>query len=203
VHPEVHSAGASGAIFGITGVAIAALWLGRLPASLLRLTWRIWPLLIFTGLSLYGGATNPRIDNAAHVGGLVSGFLLGTLLSRRLDHADMEHTRRFEKRVFACMGVFLLLGGISLRLYYREIIPLAAADQAMEDGRLEEAARIAESVAEKRPADSHVQEFLATVNIRKGDDTRAKAAIDRSLALDPKNSKGYRLLIEEERKRKR
>ncbi len=36
VHPEIHSFGASGAIFGITGVAIAALWLGRLPPSMLR-----------------------------------------------------------------------------------------------------------------------------------------------------------------------
>ena len=201
VHPEIHSAGASGAIFGITGVAIGALWLGRLPASLLRLSWRLWPLLIFTGLSLYGGATNPRIDNTAHVGGLLSGLLLGILLSKRMDHADMEHTRRFEKRVFAAMSLLLVLGAISLRLYYREIVPLAAADQAMEDGRLEEAARITESVAEKRPADAYVQEFLARVYIREGDDARAKAAIDRSLALDPKNSKGYRLFIEEERKR--
>src|SRR5262249_52960462 len=73
VPPEVYSRGASGAFCGFTGLAFGALWLGRLPASLLRLSWRLWPLLIFTGLSLYGGATNPRIDNAAHVGGLVSG----------------------------------------------------------------------------------------------------------------------------------
>ncbi|HSK42700.1 MAG TPA: rhomboid family intramembrane serine protease, partial [Candidatus Binatia bacterium] len=76
VHPEIFSCGASGAIFGITGVVIAALWMGRVTSSLLRFSWRIWPLMIFTALSLFGGAGTPHVDNAAHLGGFVSGVLL-------------------------------------------------------------------------------------------------------------------------------
>jgi membrane associated rhomboid family serine protease len=191
MHPEIHSVGASGAIFGITGVAIAAFWLGRLPSSPLRLSGRIWPLMIFTGLSLYGGATNPRIDNAAHIGGFVSGLLLGILLSVRFDGADMERIRRLEHRMFAAMSVLLVLGAISLRLYYRDILPLAAADQAMENGRLEEAARIAESVTEKRPADAEAQLFLGRVYLRERDYVRAKEAINRSLKLDYDNNEAW------------
>jgi len=40
--------------------------------------------LFFTGFSLFFGFTVPAIDNAAHVGGLISGFLMGLLLAKPL-----------------------------------------------------------------------------------------------------------------------
>ena len=40
-------------------------------------------LLIFIGLSIYGGMTTLNIDNAAHVGGLVGGFLLAVILYKK------------------------------------------------------------------------------------------------------------------------
>jgi membrane associated rhomboid family serine protease len=193
VHPESHSAGASGAVFGITGVAIAALCLGRMSPSLLALSWRIWPLMIFTGLSLYGGATNPRIDNAAHMGGLVSGLFLGILLRGRFDQSDTERIKRFGRRAFAGMSVFLLLGAISLRLYYSDIVPLGAAQQALEAGRLEEAARTTQAVIEKRPADAEAHLFLARIYLRQDDYKRAATEIARSLELDPDNLAARRL----------
>jgi membrane associated rhomboid family serine protease len=193
VHPETHSVGASGAVFGITGVAIAALGLGRKSPSLLALSWRIWPLMIFTGLSLYGGATNPRIDNAAHLGGLVSGLFLGILLRGRFDQSDTERIKRFERRAFAGMGVFLVVGAISLRLHYSDILPLQTAQQALEAGRLEEAARIARAVTEKRPADVQAFLFLGEIYVRAGDYSHAVDSIDYALKLDPDNRDAARL----------
>lgn len=193
VHPESHWIGASGAVFGITGVAIAALCLGRMSPSLLALSWRIWPLMIFTGLSLYSGATNPRVDNAAHVGGLVSGLFLGILLRGRFVQPDTERIKRFEQRAFAGMGVFLVLGAISLRLHYSDILPLQTAQQALEAGRLQEAARIARAVTEKRPADAQAFVFLGKIYIRAGDYRHAVDSIDYALKLDPDNRDAARL----------
>ena len=40
-------------------------------------------MLVMVILSLYFGLTSTGVDNLAHIGGLVSGFLLAVLLYRR------------------------------------------------------------------------------------------------------------------------
>lgn len=67
------SVGASGAIFGLDGVLLAWILLDR--RSMPDVTPRRVVLMI--ALSLYSGFTALNIDNAAHVGGLVTGFLAG------------------------------------------------------------------------------------------------------------------------------
>lgn len=73
------SAGASGAIFGLMG---ALLWVvianhGRLG----RLSGR--GMLFMVALSLYFGLSSSGVDNYAHIGGLVCGFLMAMLLYRK------------------------------------------------------------------------------------------------------------------------
>jgi membrane associated rhomboid family serine protease len=193
IHPERFSCGASGAIFGIIGVMFAALIFDRLPAAALRSNSRIWSLVFFTALSIFGGDTDPRINYPAHLGGFVSGLGLGALLCARLDQAVLEPMNRFEKRVFAGMSVFLVLCAISLRFYYGDIIPLSTAQQAAEEGRTEEAARIAKGVTEKRPADVSAHLFLARIYIDQKDYKRAESEIHRSLELDPENAYAWSL----------
>ena len=74
------SAGASGAIFGIIG---ALLYLavknhGRVGNVTRR------GILIMLGLSLYMGITSTGIDNFAHLGGLLAGFILSLILCRHV-----------------------------------------------------------------------------------------------------------------------
>ncbi|MDO4313038.1 MAG: rhomboid family intramembrane serine protease [Eubacteriales bacterium] len=73
------SAGASGAIFGIIGALcyIAVRNHGRVG----RLSGR--GLLFMVALTLYLGFTSTGVDNFAHIGGVVSGFLLAVLLYRK------------------------------------------------------------------------------------------------------------------------
>lgn len=73
------SAGASGAIFGLMG---ALLWVvianhGRLG----RLSGR--GMLFMVALSLYFGLSSSGVDNYAHIGGLIFGFLLALILYRK------------------------------------------------------------------------------------------------------------------------
>jgi len=76
-HPSVNSAGASGAIFGVYGALLAAMLAsgGHVPGSVVR------PLrnsaIVFCVYALTAGLVSAGVDNAAHVGGLVSGFLVG------------------------------------------------------------------------------------------------------------------------------
>ena len=73
------SAGASGAIFGLMGALLYVVIANR--GRLGRLSGR--GMLVMVILSLYFGLTSTGVDNLAHVGGLVSGFLLAVLLYRR------------------------------------------------------------------------------------------------------------------------
>ena len=73
------SAGASGAIFGLMGALLYVVIANR--GRLGRLSGR--GMLVMVALSLYFGLTSSGVDNLAHIGGLVSGFLLAVVLYRR------------------------------------------------------------------------------------------------------------------------
>lgn len=70
------TAGASGAVFGIIGALLYVAIRNR--GQVGTVTGR--GLVIMIILSLYYGFTSSGIDNLAHVGGLVSGFVLAVLL---------------------------------------------------------------------------------------------------------------------------
>jgi rhomboid protease GluP len=74
-HEVINSAGASGAIMGLIGMAATYAWIsGQRPAAR-ALAFNIL-FVLGVGLSLSAGGVR-LVDNAAHVGGLVAGVLLG------------------------------------------------------------------------------------------------------------------------------
>lgn len=70
------SAGASGAIFGIIGALLYVAIRNR--GRIGEISGK--GLLFMIGLSLYFGFTSEGVDNLAHIGGVLSGFLLAVLL---------------------------------------------------------------------------------------------------------------------------
>lgn len=70
------SAGASGAVFGIIGALLYVVIRNR--GRIGTISGRGLVLMII--LSLYYGLTSSGVDNLAHIGGLVAGFILGVLL---------------------------------------------------------------------------------------------------------------------------
>lgn len=72
----VSSIGASGAVFGLVGVLLAmSLYWKRKIATV---TWQ--RILIVVAYSIYSGIKASNIDNAAHIGGFVCGFVLGFMM---------------------------------------------------------------------------------------------------------------------------
>jgi rhomboid protease GluP len=78
-HENVVSAGASGAIFGLYGFFLATLLIAKKQDRQLN-GGMISSVLIFIGYNLLMGLTG-NIDNAAHIGGLISGFFIGAIMS--------------------------------------------------------------------------------------------------------------------------
>lgn len=73
------SAGASGAVFAVVGAIIYVLLAnkGRMEDLTIR------QMVIMAAVSLYLGFVSQGVDNVAHVGGCLFGFLLAALLYRR------------------------------------------------------------------------------------------------------------------------
>jgi membrane associated rhomboid family serine protease len=81
---QVISAGASGAVFGVFGALLAYMTVQRgsiPPATLNRL--RV-STSVFVTYSLFYGFLQTGIDNAAHLGGLAGGFVMGLIAARPL-----------------------------------------------------------------------------------------------------------------------
>ena len=81
-NPAVNSAGASGAVFGVYG-AMLAFFLRKdllIPAVVMRPQRN--SAIVFIVYNLANGLSHQGIDNAAHVGGLLGGLLLGLVLAR-------------------------------------------------------------------------------------------------------------------------
>lgn len=74
---ESISCGASGAIYGLTGALLFLLIMGNKKKK----TTAVARYVLFIGISLYSGSQDPTIDNAAHVGGFVVGFIICLIMA--------------------------------------------------------------------------------------------------------------------------
>jgi rhomboid protease GluP len=74
MHPDSVGVGASGAIFGLYGIFLAMLTTSHIEKTMRRTMLR--SILLFVVFNLMMGLKG-NVDNAAHIGGLVSGFLIG------------------------------------------------------------------------------------------------------------------------------
>lgn len=74
------SGGASGAIFGLYGALLSYLWLERSRIQPGEFRWLFWAAIGFSVVTIVFGFLVPGIDNAAHIGGLIAGLLMGVLL---------------------------------------------------------------------------------------------------------------------------
>lgn len=82
VHGEsAVSGGASGAIFGIYGALLVWLWHNRQQIHPTEFRWLFGGAAFFSAATIGFGLLNPGMDNAAHIGGLVSGMLIGNSLT--------------------------------------------------------------------------------------------------------------------------
>jgi membrane associated rhomboid family serine protease len=113
-HPIVNGAGASGAIFGILG-AMLAFFLkreGGVPASVIKT--QMTSVGVFVAYSLLNAARYQGIDNAAHLGGLLGGFIMGLILSRPLtaDRNARTWTLQWATALFVAGGATVILADL-------------------------------------------------------------------------------------------
>ncbi|MDY3908889.1 MAG: rhomboid family intramembrane serine protease [Eubacterium sp.] len=73
------SCGASGAVYGLMGALLVLLIKGGKGQDRTQIP----RYILFLGLSLYSGIQDTSIDNAAHVGGFLAGFVICLIMCRK------------------------------------------------------------------------------------------------------------------------
>lgn len=115
-HPNQVGVGASGAIFGVAGALLPALKFQKNPRIAAALRGSFSSIGLFVIYNLLFGAAIPFIDNAAHLGGLLTGAVAGYFLPSY----TVEEERNQTGRVVAVFTIaFVVIATVAL--YARKI----------------------------------------------------------------------------------
>ncbi len=162
-------AGASGAIFGVLG-ALAAFFvsqrhfLGRMAVQ------NLYGILIMAAINLFFGFVTPGIDNWAHMGGLVGGFVIGLALAPQY---------RVLRDPF---GVPYGLRDANSLLRRWWVLPLAAVVLVASAGLASSGALDDSAMSHLRRAERHIAE---------GDYAAALDEVEEALSLEPQSGRAH------------
>ncbi|HWI63137.1 MAG TPA: rhomboid family intramembrane serine protease [Symbiobacteriaceae bacterium] len=183
--PVVLSAGASGAIFGMLG---AIIWY-RLSSPLgarIKMRPLLTTLVMNLGLSL---AMYKVIDNWNHLGGLLGGFVAAAVIGVPAIHGLQAPRWRFG-RTWHIAGTALITLALAGYLTGLLVPPgpgqrLAAALEAYEDGRFDEAETGVEAAVERQEDEPWLRYVLTAVYLDQGKCAQAQAQVIQLRSLEP------------------
>lgn len=151
-HPTEVGVGASGAIFGIAGALLPALKFQKNPRIAMALRGALGSIVFFVFVNLLIGAGVPFIDNAAHVGGLVTGIVVGALLPSYTVEEERKKTGQAIV-VFVLAFALLAYGATYAKKKYEPQMLRSRAVQLVRSGKTTEAMALYRQALKNRPND--------------------------------------------------
>jgi membrane associated rhomboid family serine protease/Tfp pilus assembly protein PilF len=185
MHPSDVSVGASGAIFGVVGALVFPFYRKRLvlPAPVMKAMMR--SLVSFIVINLLIGSAVTVIDNAAHVGGLLMGLILGAVITHfAITGADLG---QIFPKVAAVAVIAVATGFVGVQHLYRDKLAAAQAYMALERGDLSVAIDRAKQAIAKNPKDIDAHAVLAEAYFRRKQFADAVREYQAAYALNPKD----------------
>jgi rhomboid protease GluP len=190
-HPRGVSAGASGAIFGIAGALISAYYVGEFSAPRSAVAASLRSVVGFAAYNLIFGAMSGITDNAAHVGGLIGGLVLGTLIARVAPQKD-DSGRRLA--IFAFGALTVAGAGIWLEQARGFESRVNRANQYIQEKQIPQAVRQLQIVIRQQPKFVSAHFALAHAYFDLRQYPEAENELKRVLELDPQHEgAGYEL----------
>ncbi|OLS34095.1 rhomboid family intramembrane serine protease [Alkalihalophilus pseudofirmus] len=177
---EQVAAGASGAIFGLFG---ALLYFGTAQPKLFFRTMGM-NVLVILGINLVFGFVMPMIDNGAHIGGLVGGFLAAALV-------QLPKEKGRPRQIFYLLGTIILalslfwLGHIKEDQQMSSLLSLQLAQEYMQEGRFDEAYPLIEAVLEEENDNAEAYFLMAYLEYEFGQYEKARESLLKTVELRP------------------
>ncbi len=187
-NPSVLSVGASGAIFGIAGALIASFYLGEFSLPRTAISGMLRSVVVFVGYNLFFGAVLAHIDNAAHIGGLVMGLIMGALIAK----AAPAHDDIFRRVAVLLIGAALVAGGGLWLAHSRAYLVHGQNGVArLGAGDAEAGIRELQKSVKERPDFIPAHLALARAYIVKRDYDNAAVELKRVIQIDPHAEPAY------------
>lgn len=182
-NPGVLSVGASGAIFGLAGAMISSFYLGEfsLPSIAIRGTLR--SLLVFAAFNLFFGSMFAGVDNAAHIGGLVCGLILGAAIAKLAPHEGSSRVG-----VIALVALAVVGAGFGVRQWRSGPMRMALAFQALGGSQGDPVARL-KMIVEQNPNLAPAHFALAQAYFEQQKFPEAEAEFKKVIELQPKSAR--------------
>jgi len=170
------SGGASGAIFGVYGALLVSLWRERQQIEPYEFRWMFGAAAIFSIATVCLGFMITGIDNAAHIGGLITGALTGVVLTRRVTSSSPRPGR---SRWVAAASLVVAVATMIAR------VPAPAYRWHDE---LEARAMVQEFLADDRRYSDRLQSILTTGRRRGESFEQLAGRIESDVALEYRDS---------------
>jgi len=184
-NPGVLSVGASGAIFGLAGALIASFYLGEFSVPRIAISGTLRSLLIFAGFNLFFGGLFSGIDNACHIGGLVSGSILGALVAVVAPQQD-NPLRRFT--VVAAVALLIACAALGVSRWRGAPMRMGRAFAAISENQPDRAIAQLQAIIRKQPNFVQAHYALAREFFNIGRYPDAEAEFKRVIALQPEDT---------------
>lgn len=187
-HFAVPSVGASGAIFGIAGALIASFYLGEFSLPRAAMSGMLRSVVAFVGYNLVFGAAIAHTDNAAHIGGLLMGLLLGALIARVAPQQDDV----FRRIAVLLVGVLVVAGGVMwLQRSHSYLLHGQTGVDLLNQGKTDDAVAELQKSISQQPNFVATHSALARAYMAKHDFNDAAAEMKRVIELNPRSEEAY------------
>ena len=182
------SAGASGAIFGIAGALIASYKLGEfaLPQAHIKAT--LSSIVSFAGYNLVLGAISGFTDNAAHIGGLVAGLIMGGLIAKAA-----PDSRQIVRRIVILLIVLAPVAAVGQWMTRTRgfLVHLYRGETAMEEHKPDQAINEFQAATRLQPNNFEAHFNLGRAYYDQKKYAEAQAEFRRSAELNRRDGRPY------------
>lgn len=186
--PDTVSVGASGAIFGVAGALAAMVYFKKLPVDRALLKRDIGSIGAVIFYNLIIGAAVPIINNAAHVGGLIAGFLLGYALPARIFRSEREKPASTGVLAAVFIVVMIMVIGFFGHQRLAPDVEVYHAEQAYDRGDKAAAMPYIEHAATMHPQTFYANYLIGAMFLDNGKPAQAVPFLAKAAALHPDNA---------------
>jgi len=187
IHPMIVAAGASGAIFGVAGALLPVLHFRQIPALVSQGGRGRLGIGGFIVYNLVLGFANTGIDNAAHIGGLVIGFVAGYAAPVTASPAGRQVVLR-TRGVLVGLALFLVVAFLLAREWrpgHGDDAHLARGGAYLHEGKNAEAISEFELVLRHDSTNALALENVGVAYMRTNRPQDALAPLERAQSINP------------------